>query len=63
MALSLKVLLIHARNRFSSPFLSVSEGCRSIGRACWQLLGNLCSCVFVSMSMLLQFYFCEYCVV
>jgi len=40
MALALRVLLIHARNRFSSSFFSVSEGCRSIGRACWQLLGK-----------------------
>ena len=40
MALALGVLLIHARNRFSSPFFSVSEGCRSVGQAFWQLLGK-----------------------
>lgn len=41
MALALRILLIHARNRFSSPFFSMSEGLRSIGRSCWQLLDIL----------------------
>lgn len=41
MAFALRILLIHARDRFHSPFFSVSEGVKSIAKACWQLLDIL----------------------
>lgn len=39
-ALSLRLLIITAKNRIASPVFSLSQSIRSWGRGLWKLLGN-----------------------
>ena len=40
-ALSLRILIITARNRFHSHFFSVSQSFKAIAKGLWQLLGRV----------------------
>jgi hypothetical protein len=47
LALSLRLLIITARNRFISPFFSVSQSFQGIGRGFVKLLGKYTSTIYI----------------